>query len=143
VLVAVSVAGWRVATRGAKAGAAAAAAAKTAAPRSTGTDTMRLVPDGVRVKIEVLNASSERGLARRAMFYLRARGFDVVSMGNADQQTDSSVVIDRSGHPDWAAAAARALGKARVETKLDSSRYLDLTVLLGAAFRAPPQIISP
>jgi hypothetical protein len=104
---------------------------------------MRLIGDSVRVKIEVLNASGERGVARRATFYLRDRGFDVVNTGNADRRVDSSVVIDRSGHPEWAAQAARALGGARVESRPDSSRYLDLTILLGASFRSPAQILYP
>jgi hypothetical protein len=106
-------------------------------------DSTRLIADSVRVKIEVLNASGERGLARRATLYLRDRGFDVVNMGNADQRVDSSVVIDRSGHSQWAAQAARALGGARVESRPDSSRYLDLTILLGASFRSPAQILYP
>jgi hypothetical protein len=106
-------------------------------------DTMRLVPPDVRVKIEVLNASGQRGLARRAMHYLRDRGFDVVSLGNSSERVDSSVVIDLAGNPEWAALAARALGGARVESRPDESRYLHLTVLLGARFRAPPQVLYP
>jgi hypothetical protein len=106
-------------------------------------DTMRLVPADLRVKIEVLNATGERGLARRAMHYLRDRGFDVVSVGNASERSDSSVVYDRSGHPAWAALAARALGPARVESRPDPSRYLDLTLVLGASFRPPAQILYP
>ena len=106
-------------------------------------DTMRLVAADARVKIEVLNASGERGLARRAMRYLRDRGFDVVSVGNAATRSDSSVVYDWSGHPAWAAQAVRALGGARVESRPDSSRFLDLTLVLGASFRPPPQILYP
>jgi hypothetical protein len=106
-------------------------------------DTMLLVPSGVRVKVEVLNASGQRGLARRAMSYLRERGFDVVNMGNAAAPRDSSIVYDRSGHPEWAALAVRALGQARSETRLDEARYLDLTIVLGANFRTPAQIFYP
>ena len=36
-----------------------------------------LGPDDVRIKVEVLNASGQRGLARRATFALRDAGFDV------------------------------------------------------------------
>ena len=104
---------------------------------------MRLVPAGVRVKVEVFNATGERGIARRAMLYLRSRGFDVVTVGNAPQRLDSSLVIDRSGHHDWAALAARAVGASRVEARADSSRYVDLTILIGAAFRLPPQVLYP
>jgi len=120
--------------------------ARQAAPfahASGNADTVRLIGDSVRVKIEVLNASGERGLARRATSYLRDRGFDVVNMGNGDQRLDSSVVIDRSGHPQWAAQAARALGGARIVSRPDSSRYLDLTILLGTSFRSPAQILYP
>jgi hypothetical protein len=106
-------------------------------------DTMRIVEPGVRIKVEVMNASGERGIARRTMHYLRERGLDVVSLGNAKERMDSSVVYDRSGHPEWAALAARAIGGARIETLPDSSRYLDLTIVLGARFRPPSLILYP
>ena len=38
-------------------------------------------PDGVRIRVQVLNATKTRGLARRATMLLRDRGFDVVEMG--------------------------------------------------------------
>lgn len=117
--------------------------ATTLAVASIDTDTMRIVPDSVRIKVEVLNASGQRGLARRVTQYLRDRGFDVVSVGNAPEPSDSSVVWDRSGHPEWAAWAARAMQGARIETRPDSVRYLDLTVFIGRNFRAPPQVIYP
>ena len=106
-------------------------------------DTMRLVPDTVRIKVELLNASGGRGVARRAMQYFRDRGFDVVSVGNAAARTDSSVVLDRTGHLEWAQLAARALGGARIEVQPDTSRYLDLTILIGSLFRPPSQILYP
>jgi hypothetical protein len=102
-----------------------------------------LVPDGVRIKVEVLNASRQRGLARRATFALRDAGFDVVRFGNDDQPRDSTLVLSRSGHDDWAALVARALGGARVESRPDSSRYLDVTVLLGADWRPPAKPFHP
>ena len=95
-----------------------------------------MVPAGTRIKVEVLNATKVRGLARKATFFLRDRGFDVVSMGTSRDQLDSTLVLDRSGHPEWAALVAKALN-ARVQTKLDSSRYLDVTVLVGRNWRAP------
>ena len=120
------------------------AAEREGSPRSRiNRDTMRVVPAGVRIKVEVLNASGERGMARRAMHYLRDRGFDVVSVGNARATQDSSVIIDRSGHADWARMAAKAIRSSRVETRDDSTRYLDLTIVLGASFRAPPLVFYP
>jgi hypothetical protein len=102
-----------------------------------------LVPDGVRIKVEVLNASGQRGLARRATFALRDAGFDVVRFANDPQPRDSTLVLARSGNDDWAALVARALGGARVESRPDSSRYLDVTVLLGADWRPPAKPFHP
>lgn len=104
-----------------------------------------LVPDDVRIKVEVLNASGQRGLARRATFALRDAGFDVVRFGNDPEgrQLDSTLVLTRSGNDDWARLVARALGGARVESRPDSARYLDVTVLLGADWRAPAKPFHP
>jgi hypothetical protein len=93
-------------------------------------------PAGVRIKVEVQNATTTRGLARQATLYLRDRGFDVVAFGNASEQRDSTLVLDRSGHADWAALVAAAM-KARVESRPDTSRYLDVTVLVGGDWRPP------
>jgi hypothetical protein len=100
-------------------------------------------PEGVRIRVEVLNATARTGLARRAMMHLRDAGFDVVRTGNAGARSDSTVVIDRSGHPEWARLVARAVGGARVESRPDPSGYLDVTVLLGATYRAPPEPFYP
>ena len=97
----------------------------------------RLVPAGVRIKVEVLNATKVRGLARRATFFLRDRGFDVVAVGTSREQRATTLVLDRSGHPAWAALAARAFN-AKTEARPDSSRYLDVTVLVGSDWHPPP-----
>lgn len=96
-----------------------------------------------RVRVQVLNATTTRGLARRATMHLRDRGFDVLEMGTAPEQLDSTLVLDRSGHPEWAERVAEALGGARVESRPDSSRYLDVTVLLGRSWRAPAKPFYP
>ena len=101
------------------------------------------VPSGGRVRVQVLNATSVRGLARRATMHLRDRGFDVLEVGTSQELLDSTVVLDRSGHPEWAKRVAEALGGARVESRPDSSRYLDVTVLLGRSWRAPAEPFYP
>ena len=95
-----------------------------------------LVPAGVRIKVEVLNATRVRGLARRATFFLRDRGFDVVAVGTSTEQRATTLVLDRSGHPEWAALVGKAF-KATVEARPDSSRYLDVTVLVGSDWHPP------
>jgi hypothetical protein len=101
-------------------------------------------PSNVRVRVAVVNTTRVRGLARRATRLLRDRGFDVVEMGTAGPIRDSTLVLDRSGHPAWASAVAKIVGGgARTEARPDSSRYLDITVLLGRDFRAPSEPLDP
>jgi hypothetical protein len=99
-------------------------------------------PAGVRIKVEVLNGTKTKGLARRATLFLRDRGFDVVGSGTETTQRATTVVFNRSGHADWAARVGRAMS-APVVTQRDSSRYLDVTVILGANWRPPPQPFHP
>ena len=103
----------------------------------------RVVPPGVRIRVEVLNATDIRGLARQATFFLRDAGFDVVYFGTSPERAESTVVIDRSGHPQWAVLAAGAMAPARVEHHADSSHFLDLTVLVGRRWPSPRETIYP
>jgi hypothetical protein len=101
-------------------------------------------PEGVRIRVQVLNGTKTRGLARRATMLLRDRGFDVVEVGTVTSSRDTTVVLDLSGHPDWARRVARALGSAtRVETRADSSRYLDIAVVIGSSWRPPTEALHP
>jgi hypothetical protein len=132
---------WRLATVGALGALLAGAAVVMARP--TASVSPAEAPRGVRIRVQVLNATPTRGLARRATVYLRDRGFDVVDVATARQGRDSTLVIDRSGHPEWARLVARALGTARVESRLDSSRYLDVTVLVGRDWSPPSEPFYP
>lgn len=102
-----------------------------------------LAPPNTRVRIEVINATHTSGLARKATRLLRDRGFDVVTYGTSDVTQDTTLVLDRSGHADWARRVGLALGGARVEARPDTSRYVDVTVVLGATWRPPPQPFRP
>ena len=99
-------------------------------------------PEDTRIKVEVLNATKTKGLARRATSFLRERGFDVVGSGTNPEQRDTTIVLDRSSHPEWAKLVGRAM-KAPVQTRPDSSRYLDVTVILGGDWRPPPLPFHP
>jgi LytR cell envelope-related transcriptional attenuator len=99
-------------------------------------------PAGVRIRVRVLNATRLKGLARRATRYLRDQGFDVVESGTSRETRDSSLVIDHSRHAEWARLVAKAMG-ARVVTQADTSRYLDVTVLVGASWRPPTESFHP
>ncbi len=96
-----------------------------------------MVPAGVRIKVEVLNATRTPGLARKATMFLRDRGFDVVETGNSPEKRATTLVLDRSQHPEWSTLVARAMS-AKSEARPDTTRYLDVTVLLGDDWRPPP-----
>ena len=112
------------------------------AVRSAVTSSER-APDGVRIRVQVLNGTATRGLARRATMVLRDRGFDVVETGTVNEARDTTLVLDLSGHPDWAKRVARILGVARIEARSDSSRYLDIAVVLGTTWRPPAEPFYP
>ena len=91
----------------------------------------------------MLNAAGVAGLARTATERLRDRGFDVVYFGNAESfGVDTSVVLDRVGRPQVARDVAAALGISRVESRPDSTLYLEATVVLGRDL-APPDTAAP
>ncbi len=117
-------------------------AARPAVPGAPPT-APRVINEGTRVRVEVLNASEVRGLARRGTTVLRDAGFDVVRYSGDATRRDSTLVIDRTGHPEWARLASRTLGGARIEVRPDSGRYVDLTIVLGARWRPPPQPFNP
>ncbi|MEO6528865.1 MAG: LytR C-terminal domain-containing protein [Gemmatimonadaceae bacterium] len=111
-----------------------------ATPRAT--DVPR-APDSVRIRVQVLNTTKTRGLARRATRLLRDRGFDVVEFGTASPTIDTTMVLDLSGHPAWAGAAAKVMAPATTRSRPDSSRYLDITVLVGSTWRPPAEPLYP
>lgn len=105
--------------------------AGTASPDLPADDVIETPPLLPAGRIEVLNASGRSGLARAATVQLRQGGFDVVFFGTAAAPRDSSVVIARSTSHAVARAAARRLDIAHVQTQIDTSLYLDATVIIG------------
>jgi hypothetical protein len=89
-------------------------------------------------RVEVLNTSGRTGLARNATEQLRSAGYDVVFFGNATAREDTlSAVIDRVGKLDIARGVADKLGISRVETSIDSTRLVEVTVRIGRDWPAP------
>ena len=101
-------------------------------------------PEGVRIRVEILNATATPRLAQGATRLLRDRGFDVVATGNSPSRRDSTIVLDRTNHPEWARLVASVLGRGTaVETRPDTSRYVDVTVLLGADWTSATKAFNP
>ena len=114
------------------------------APLAELGDTTR-APQGPPVVIEVLNSSGVTGLAKRATFLLRDRGFDVVGWGNDPLgRRSNTLVIDYTDRPEAAERVARILGGAEIARGRDSlKRGLDLTVRLGSAFKPRGEAFHP
>ena len=100
-------------------------------------------PAGARIRVQVLNTTKTRGLARRATRLLRDRGFDVVELGTVGPTMDTTLVLDLSGHPAWADAVAKVMAPAHTRARRDSSRYLDIAVLVGSSWRPPAEPFDP
>lgn len=105
---------------------------------ATGAGTPGGPPEGVRVRVEVLNGGGVAGAAGSATAVLRDLGFDVVYFGNADGfGRDTSTVLDRVGRVDAARRVADALGIRSVRSEPDSNLYLDVSVVLGTDWTPP------
>jgi len=87
------------------------------------------------VLVEVLNANGRAGDARIGTRLLRRAGLDVVYFGNAGENgLDSTRIIVRRGVEQVGERVRAALGQGRVEVQLDSTKLLDVSVLLGLDF---------
>ena len=100
-------------------------------------------PADMRIRVQVLNATRTRGLARRATMLLRDRLFDVVETGTTSETRDTTLILDLSGHPDWASRTATLFTPSRIERRIDSSRYLDIAIVIGSTWRPPAQPFYP
>lgn len=89
---------------------------------------------GSVIQVEVRNGCGKRDAAADATAYLRDFGFDVVEHGNYSSfDRDTTVVIDRAGNPQAARKVASALGlsAAHVRQEVDTTLYLDVSVIIG------------
>lgn len=90
---------------------------------------------GPAILVEVLNANGRAGDARSGTRLLRRAGMDVVYFGNAGENgLDSTRIIVRRGAEQVGERVRAALGQGRVEVQLDSTKLLDVSVLLGLDF---------
>ena len=86
------------------------------------------------IQLDVLNGSGQAKIAQRVTDYLRARGFDVVEMGNyKSSDLEATIVLDRTGNLEAAKKVASSIGVPadRVKQQIDKSLYLDVSVVIG------------
>jgi hypothetical protein len=96
-------------------------------------------PSTDRVVVEVLNGTTTSGLARVGARVLRRAGFDVVYLATA-AKVDSTTVLVRRGEVAAGERVRKALGTGRVKAARDSTRHVDVTVILGPDFRGPVEV---
>ncbi|HSD32822.1 MAG TPA: LytR C-terminal domain-containing protein [Gemmatimonadales bacterium] len=95
--------------------------------------------EGQRIVVEVLNVTRRSGLARTGTRVLRQAGIDVVGYGNAvplPARSDSTRILVRRGDRAAGERVRRALQVGTVVMQPDSTRLVDVSVLLGADFAA-------
>jgi len=98
------------------------------------TDLAWPVPNGsTSAVVEVLNGTGRAGLARTATRLLRSHGIDVVGYGNGDSSGTTRVLL-RRGDERRARLVVRALGTGSIVSQPDSTRRVDVTVILGDDF---------
>jgi len=88
--------------------------------------------EGGTVRVEVLNGS---GIARAgidAAEILRARGFDVVDIKNADRSDyEETIVLDRVGVAEYAKSVSQSIGAGEPCLQRNDDLLLEVTVILG------------
>jgi LytR cell envelope-related transcriptional attenuator len=95
--------------------------------------------DGPRITVEVMNATGRTGLARTGARVLRRAGIDVVGYATASPvpaHSDSTRILVRRGDRAAGERVRRALQVGTIVMQPDSTRLVDVSVLLGADFAA-------
>ncbi len=95
-------------------------------------DQVPKLPGGRPIRVEVLNGSGVAKAGWGLAESLRERGFDVVSIGNADRSDyQETLVLDRVGNPDYAVAVAKELDTEPAFRQRNEDLLLEVTVILG------------
>lgn len=114
---------------------------RTPSPAAPAGDSLAHPPvERARIRVQVRNGSGIPGAAAEVTEFLREAGFDVVDFGNAEVSDEPrTVVIDRVGAPARAREVAAALRGVPIRSAVDTTLYLDVTVLVG---RDAPGLLS-
>ncbi|MGH2570989.1 MAG: LytR C-terminal domain-containing protein [bacterium] len=87
---------------------------------------------GKPIRVEVRNGSGVHRAGLGLAAELRARGFDVVDIRNADRSDyEETIVLDRVGNGEYAAKVADALGLSGWIEQRNEELLLEVTVILG------------
>ncbi len=91
--------------------------------------------------LEILNGTGKQGLARNTSELYQSFGYDVVQIGNAEEDTSETVLIDRIGNPSVAKIVADVIHCKNIQTTTlpedadyGSEANVDFTLILGSDF---------
>ncbi|HID32386.1 MAG TPA: LytR family transcriptional regulator [bacterium (Candidatus Stahlbacteria)] len=89
--------------------------------------------ENAQLRVEVLNGCGVNDLAMIVSDRLRRMGFDVVEIGDAENYDfEKTVIIDRTDdNMRNARRLGRVIGCSHLGKDIDSSLYIDVTILLG------------
>lgn len=119
-------------------------AAPTVAEARAALDPAALAPEGVRIRVRVLNGAGVTGLARRGMQVLRDHGYDVVDYRNAPAPVATTLIEPNPGAGEYAERLRLALGGgARVSQRDVALPYIDVLVTLGPDWKPPAEPFRP
>ncbi|PIU83210.1 MAG: hypothetical protein COS68_05265 [Elusimicrobia bacterium CG06_land_8_20_14_3_00_38_11] len=90
-------------------------------------------PTYSNIVAEIFNASGKANLAGQMRRALTKNSFDVIKIGNYEPNSkyEKTLVIDRMGELSKAQQIADVIGAKEVITKIDSTRGVDVTVIIG------------
>lgn len=90
--------------------------------------------------IEVLNGAAQAGIAQKTADYLKAAGFNVVSVGNAERYNyDTTIIYDYSGHyytTRWLSETFKVPAQGIVALR-DPNSTVDVRLIVGGDFTLP------
>lgn len=92
---------------------------------------------GQGIRVAVLNGTDIPGLATRTAETLTENGYDVTEVGNASNETDTTLVIDHRGQTRRAERVSRVIGGGVISAAPDGENPADVTVILGRDLEAP------
>jgi LCP family protein required for cell wall assembly len=83
--------------------------------------------------VSVLNATTSAGLASETSEWLKNQGINVVDTGNADEKSDSTVIIDYTGKPYTVQYLVELLNiqPNSIYSRYDPNSQTDIAILLG------------
>jgi hypothetical protein len=91
------------------------------------------------IQVDVLNGCGVSGVAIKFTDYLRARGFDVLEMGNYKSfDVEETIVLDRLGNIENAKKVAYAIGinEKNIIKQISNDSYLDCTIVIGKDYKS-------